>query len=57
MINWYAGCHEILRMGPYKTQVEAWKSLILTDKERARQGSIHPKNPRVWCEEDEETYS
>jgi hypothetical protein len=50
-IKWYAACDMILRMGPYNTQVKAWKSLVLTDKEQAKQKSIHPKDARVWPEE------
>lgn len=48
---WYAAGGHIMKMGPYDSQARAWKALVLTEVEQERQGSIHPKNARVWCEE------
>ena len=50
-MKWFAGCDLITRMGPYRTQLEAWNGLVLTDKEQARLGRVHPVGAYVWPEE------
>lgn len=50
-LEWYAAddmC--FLRIGPYKTQAEAWDRLVLTEEEQQKQRSVHSKGARVWPE-------
>jgi len=62
MVQWFAGSDHIARMGPYKTQVEAWKALravprknvpLLTSlrKEPVKNRRIHVDGAYVWPEE------
>ncbi|APU89010.1 hypothetical protein Rctr197k_227 [Virus Rctr197k] len=55
-VVWYAAGGGFTRMGPFITQVEAWAALRLTEKEQARQQSIHAQDARVWPEEQRSTY-
>lgn len=41
---WFAASKEIFKMGPYKTQLEAWKMMMGLDG-RPVEGTW------VWCEE------
>lgn len=43
-VIWYAGCKDIVRMGPYASQVEAWKAL------RAAPGRYTQYNPRIGAD-------
>lgn len=50
-IEWYAGTDEITRMGPFRTQIEAWEALRLTPEASRRYGTrIHPPGAYVWPE-------
>lgn len=48
---WYAGGGGIVRMGPFKSEVDAWAALRLTPEEIGRQGRIHPLGAYVWVED------
>lgn len=41
-IYWYASCAEIKWMGPYETELIAWKALIGLD-------GLPVPSGRVWC--------
>lgn len=43
--HWFAGSKEILRMGPYPSQVAAWEALRAADSAR-----VHVRGAYVWCE-------
>lgn len=52
-LTWWAADEVFMkRMGPYKTQVEAWESLVLTDKEQQKQGRVHSLGAHVWPENE-----
>jgi len=66
-IQWFAGSDDILRMGPFKSDVEAWRALRVSKRlvsidlteasnvgpPRMRTGPdrIHAKGAYVWPEE------
>jgi hypothetical protein len=54
-IVWYTAGGLVYKGGPYKTQVEAWAHMELTDEEQKKQHSIHPKDTRVWPEYENES--
>lgn len=49
---WFSGAPEagILSMGPFTSQVDAWKSLVLDENHQKWQRLIHAKSGYVWCE-------
>lgn len=53
-ILWFAAGGGLIKFGPFKSQVEAWKALVLRKKEQEKQQSIHPRDSRVWCEQSDE---
>lgn len=53
-IVWYASGGHTIKCGPFSSQIEAWKAMILTKKEQERQQSIHPFNTKVWPEYENE---
>jgi hypothetical protein len=65
MIRWYAGSTDVVRMGPFETQVEAWRALRavkskihLSDTVEAGMRTlewnrlVHVPGAYVWCEEE-----
>jgi len=50
-IVWFAAGGGLIKGGPHKTQVAAWEAMRLTEREKKKQGGIHPTDTRVWPEE------
>lgn len=51
-VEWWAGSDEIGRMGPYDSEIEAWRSLRLSDsvKRRLWSSRVHVPGAYVWPE-------
>ena len=50
-IVWWAGCDDIAQMGPYDSQMAAWKALVASKYEHRRTGRLHVNGAYVWPEE------
>lgn len=48
--EWFARCKYVAKMGPYKSQEDAFKELMLTPEMRDRTGHYFPAESFVWCE-------
>lgn len=48
---YYASGGGLARVGPFGTLAEAWRSIRLTDTERARGRSPYPVDAIVWAED------
>lgn len=49
-VKWYAASGDVVRRGPYDSQVEAWEALVLSPAAQAREGRKHPRDAQVWPE-------
>ena len=52
-VQWYAAGGDIVRTGPFASQVEAWEAMRLAADIAARTRLTHPENTRVWPERSE----
>ena len=46
--NWFAASNEILRMGPFPSEVKAWEAMRSSDK--GEFAPVHVLGVRVWPE-------
>lgn len=53
-IVWFAASGDVARMGPFKSEVDAWAHIRLTAEAMERNGSRRPfsDDAIVWCEEE-----
>lgn len=49
-IKWYAASDDIVRIGPFESESEAWEHLELTDEEQERCKRVHAEGAHVWPE-------
>lgn len=52
-IVWYAATEDFARMGPFTSEVEAWKALKLRTEAAFIAGRVHAVGAYVWPEEEE----
>lgn len=50
MVIWFAASEAVVKMGPFKSAVEAWQALVLSTEEQTKQKRIHAKGAYVWPE-------
>ena len=49
-IEWFASGGDVAKMGPFKSQVEAWDALRLSKRSAERQQRIFAAEAVVWPE-------
>ena len=50
-MKWFAGSNQIIRLGPFHSQLAAWNALRLSDDAQARMKRVHPPGAYVWPED------
>lgn len=53
--KWFASGGGIFKMGPYDSQVEAWRSLEYAPNVQDRLRAVHPADAKVWPVAEEPT--